>query len=325
MDSSLITKIEEQCLEFLNKAQLNKLHNVLTEIFVLENGKHSSKEISDEKLISTFLSSKSIEGCSAKTIKYYFSTLSFIFSKIKKPIILVTTNDIRKFLSEYQKERSISKVTVDNVRRIASSFFSWLENEDYILKSPMRRIKKVKTTKVVREVYSDEQLETLRDHCNELRDLAIVDLLSSTGMRVGELVNLRRCDIDFQNRECIVLGKGGKERLVYFDARTKIHLTNYLTSREDNNPSLFVSLNKPHKSLQISGVESRLKKLGKEVNLDHVHPHKFRRTLATRAIDKGMPIEQVQVLLGHQKIDTTLEYAMVNQNNVKNSHRKYIG
>ena len=325
MNQNIISSIEEKCSSFLNALQLNSLHKILSEILVEETMLYDYSELSDDRLIETFVASKRIEGCSEKTMRYYSSTINLVTKRINKPISTITTNDLRRFLSEYQDERRVSKVTMDNIRRILSSFYAWLEDEDFIIKSPVRRIKKVKTKKTVKEVYSDETLELLRDGCCNLRDLAMVDLLSSTGMRVGELVNLQRDDIDFQNRECVVIGKGDKERLVYFDARTKIHLLNYLNSRDDLNASLFVSLSKPYKSLKISGVETRLKKIGSDLNLSDVHPHKFRRTLATRAIDKGMPIEQVQVLLGHQKIDTTLEYAMVNQTNVKNSHRRYIG
>ena len=214
---------------------------------------------------------------------------------------------------------------MDNVRRILSSFFSWLEDEDYIVKSPVRRIHKVKTGKTVKETYSDESLELMRDYCETTRDLAMIDLLSSTGMRVGELVKLNRDDVDFENRECVVFGKGNKQRRVYFDARTKIHLMRYLKERTDSNEALFVTLLRPHNRLQISGVEITLRKIGRRLNLAKVHPHKFRRTLATMAIDKGMPIEQVQQLLGHQSIDTTLQYAMVNQANVKSSCKKFIG
>ena len=210
------------------------------------------------------------------------------------------------------------------MRRNLSSFFSWLEEENHILKSPIRRIHKIKTKTVVKEVISDESMEILRDNCTEPRDLAIIDLLASTGMRVGELVNLNIEDINFEERECVVFGKGDKERKVYFDAKTKIHLMNYLDMRCDNNPALFVSLDKPYTRLNISGVEIRVRELGRRLNLEKIHPHKFRRTMATRAIDKGMPIEQVQKLLGHQQIDTTMKYAMVNQSNVKASHRKYI-
>lgn len=325
MNHNIISTIEEKCSSFLDTPQLNNLHKILSEVLIEEIRSYDCSELSDEKLIETFVASKRIEGCSEKTICYYASTINLVTKKVNKPVSTITTNDLRHFLYDYQNERKVSKVTIDNIRRILSSFYAWLEDEDYIIKSPVRRIKKVKTTKTVKEVYSDETLEILRDECRNLRDLAMIDLLSSTGMRVGELVNLQREDIDFQNRECVVTGKGDKERLVYFDARTKVHLSNYLNSRDDLNTSLFVSLSNPHKSLEISGVETRLKKIGHDLNLYGVHPHKFRRTLATRAIDKGMPIEQVQVMLGHQKIDTTLEYAMVNQTNVKNSHRRYIG
>ena len=244
---------------------------------------------------------------------------------VGKEVKYIVTEDIRSYLTDYQARKQSSKVTIDNIRRILSSFFSWLEDEDYILKSPVRRIHKVKTGTSVKETYTDEALELMRDNCTELRDLAIIDMLASTGMRVGEMVLLNREDIDFNERECVVFGKGDKERIVYFDARTKIHLQNYLNSRKDDNPALFVSLQKPYNRLQISGIEVRLRQYGKRLGIAKVHPHKFRRTLATMAIDKGMPIEQLQQLLGHRRIDTTLQYAMVKQSNVKIAHRKYIG
>ena len=275
--------------------------------------------------LTLFLAAKRVEGCSEKSLKYYSSTIKKMLDGIGKSEDKITTADLRVYLDNYQCQNKVNRVTVDNVRRILSTYFSWLEDEDYIPKSPVRRIHKVKTAKVVKETYTDEALESMRDNCDNLRDLAMLDFLSSTGVRVGELVNLNRQDIDFENRECIVLGKGNKERKVYFDARTKIHLQNYLASRTDKNEALFVSLLKPNKRLQISGVEIRVRKIGKSLNLRKVHPHKFRRTLATMAIDKGMPIEQVQKLLGHQSIDTTLQYAMVNQTNVKNSCKKFIG
>ncbi len=278
-----------------------------------------------QQYLPLFISAKRVEGCSEKSLRYYESTIRNMLEAVDKSECQITTEDLRKYLDDYQKRGSVSKVTLDNVRRILSSFFSWLEDEDYIVKSPVRRIHKVKTGKTVKETYSDESLELMRDQCDNNRDLAMIDLLSSTGIRVGELVKLNRSDIDFENRECVVFGKGNKERKVYFDARTKIHLQRYINEREDNNEALFVSLLKPFSRLEISGVEIRLRKIGRELNLNKVHPHKFRRTLATMAIDKGMPIEQVQQLLGHQSIDTTLQYAMVNQNNVKESHRKFIG
>lgn len=275
--------------------------------------------------VAAFIAAKRIEGCSEKTLTYYRKTIEAMTAGIGKTPQQITTDDIRQYLTAYQVQRKSSKVTIDNIRRILATFYSWLEDEDYIVKSPVRRIHKVKTAKVIKDTYTDEALELMRDNCGTLRDLAIIDLLASSGMRVGEMVALNRDDINFNERECVVFGKGSKQRLVYFDARTKIHLQNYLDSRTDSDPALFVTLRAPFQRLQIGGVEVRLRELGKRLLIPKVHPHKFRRTLATSAIDKGMPIEQVQQLLGHQKIDTTMHYAMVKQQNVKLAHRKYIG
>lgn len=321
MEEKIVAVVNEMA-EVLNVAQLKKLQEVLLKNFN-ENTK-AEQPITNSEYLRLFIDAKSIEGCSARTIKYYSSTVEHMLSKIQTPIRKITTEIMREYLVDYQKQRNCSKTTVDNIRRNISSFFSWLEEEDYILKSPMRRIHKIKTKSVVKEVISDEEVEKLRDNCSTLRDLAIIDLLYSTGIRVGELVRLNIADIDFESRECIVFGKGDKERRVYFDAKTKIHLKEYINSREDNNSALFVSLNAPYNRLKISGVEIRLRQLGRRLNLKAIHPHKFRRTMATRAIDKGMPIEQVQKILGHSQIDTTMQYAIVNQNNVKISHQKYM-
>lgn len=275
-------------------------------------------------LLELFLTAKEVEGCSPKTIAYYKATLQHMESWLSKPIAHVSSDDLRKYLSEYELKRGSSKVTIDNIRRIFSSFFSWLEDEDYIVKSPVRKIKRVKTAVKAKETLSDEELEALRDSCDSKRDLAMVDLLASTGMRVGELIRLDIDDVDIQGRECVVTGKGNKQRPVYFDARTKLHLTAYLDSRIDDNPALFVSLNGRTQRLSVCTIEKRIKALGEKAQVDRVHPHKFRRTLATHAIDKGMPIEQVQKLLGHSKIETTMHYAMVNQSNVKASHERYL-
>lgn len=327
MKQHLINDVIQGMIPYLDNAQAEKLQEVLQHTLsnykVVEN--KGNEEISEQNLVELFLSAKRIEGCSEKSLKYYESTITSMLSELGKSVKHIVTDDIRTYLTEYQARKQSSKVTIDNIRRILSSFFSWLEDEDYILKSPVRRIHKVKTGTNIKETYTDEALELMRDNCTELRDLAIIDMLASTGMRVGEMVLLNREDIDFNERECVVFGKGDKERIVYFDARTKIHLQNYLNSRDDGNPALFVSLQKPHNRLQISGIEVRLRQYGKRLGLNKVHPHKFRRTLATMAIDKGMPIEQLQQLLGHRRIDTTLQYAMVKQSNVKIAHRKYIG
>ena len=327
MKTKIISKIQNQMKPFLNQGQYlkltNSLLNSLKDIEILDNN-NDENEIDNLKLLTSFLSAKQVEGRSEKTIAYYRSTLEKMLTKINKQVYNITTDEIRKYLYDYKKEKNSSKITIDNMRRIFSSFFSWLEDEDYILKNPVRRIHRVKTGRVVKEVLTDENLEILRDNCEEIRDLAIVEILISTGIRVGELVRLNIADINFYERECVVFGKGESERVVYFDARTKIHLIEYLESRTDENPALFVSLNKPYERLGISGAETRLRELGNKCNIPKVHPHKFRRTLATNAIDKGMPIEQVQKLLGHVQIDTTMQYAMVNQSNVKIAHRKYI-
>ena len=327
MKQNLITDVVQGMLPYLNNAQTEKLQEVLQHtLFSYKVTKvENNTENLEQDLVELFLSAKRIEGCSEKTLKYYNATIQAMLTCVGKGVRHIVTDDVRSYLTEYQEKNQSSKVTIDNIRRILSSFFSWLEDEDYILKSPVRRIHKVKTGTNIKETYTDEALELMRDSCTELRDLAIIDMLASTGMRVGEMVLLNRADINFNERECVVFGKGDKERIVYFDARTKIHLQNYLNSRRDENPALFVSLQKPHKRLQISGIEVRLREYGKRLGLSKVYPHKFRRTLATMAIDKGMPIEQLQQLLGHRRIDTTLHYAMVKQSNVKIAHRKYIG
>jgi len=328
MKQELMEEVMQLMLPYIDNAQMKQLrqaleqtffHYEVTDVEIKQEGDNSTK------LIEMFLAAKRIEGCSEKTLKYYQTTISVMVSSLGKDVRHILTEDLRKYLTEYQRKNQLSRVTIDNIRRILSSFFSWLEDEDYIIKSPVRRIHKVKTASSIKETYSDEDLEKMRDNCMELRDLAMIDMLASTGMRVGEMVLLNREDINFAERECVVFGKGDKERIVYFDARAKLHLQEYFDSRTDDNPALFVTLRAPHERIQIGGIEHRLREMGKRLNIPKVHPHKFRRTLATMAIDKGMPIEQLQRLLGHQRIDTTLQYAMVKQSNVKMAHRKYIG
>ena len=328
MKEELMTEVIQQMLPYLDNAQLKQLRQAMEQALCRYDvtGAHNKlEENHSNDLIAMFIAAKRIEGCSEKTLKYYQTTLDAMVSFLGKNVCHILTEDLRAYLTEYQSRKRSSRVTIDNIRRILSSFFSWLEDEDYIIKSPARRIHKVKTASCIKETYSDEDLEKMRDNCGEMRDLAMIDMLASTGMRVGEMVLLNRDNIDFLERECVVFGKGDKERVVYFDARAKLHLQEYLESRTDDNQALFVTLRAPHERIQIGGVEHRLREMGKKLNISKVHPHKFRRTLATRAIDKGMPVEQLQRLLGHQRIDTTLQYAMVKQSNVKTAHRKYIG
>ena len=327
MKQQIIESIIQQMLQHLDNVQLQRLKSVLEhELFDCEIKSQAKRDEDDgNQLLDSFITAKRIEGCSEKTLKYYRTTIENMIEAVGKSVRHIQTEDLRTYLTNYQQKNSPSRVTIDNIRRILSSFFSWLEDEDYIIKSPVRRIHKVKTATNVKETYTDEDLEKMRDNCVELRDLAIIDMLASTGMRIGEMVLLNKADIDFNERECVVFGKGDKERVVYFDARTKIYLRNYINSRTDENPALFVTLRSPFERIKIGGIETRLRKMGKELEIEKVHPHKFRRTLATMAIDKGMPIEQLQQLLGHKRIDTTLQYAMVKQSNVKQAHRKYIG
>ena len=329
MKDALTREVIQQMLPLMDNEQAMHLQSVLGKVLmkykIIEIDNSMAVESTNEQMVTKFIEAKRIEGCSEKTLVYYRKTIDTMLDGVGKEVIHIMTEDLRNYLTSYQERKQLSRVTVDNVRRILSSFFSWLEDEDYILKSPVRRIHKVKTAVSIKETYSDEALESMRDNCEELRDLAMIDMLASTGMRVGEMVLLNRTDINFNERECVVLGKGNKERVVYFDARTKIHLQNYLDSRTDNNEALFVTLRFPYNRLTINGIETRLRELGKKLGMKKVHPHKFRRTLATMAIDKGMPIEQLQKLLGHKRIDTTLHYAMVKQSNVKAAHRKYVG
>ena len=320
----LINDILHDMSEVLSAKDLYALQIVLQKKLNTQN--NQTYPYTNIEYMDMFISAKRIEGCSERTLAYYKATIEHMLSIIVTPLRQVNTDDLRAYLAEYQLINNCSKTTVDNIRRNLSSFFSWLEAEDYIIKSPIRRIHKIRTGSKVKETLSEECIERLRDSCLHIRDLAMIDFLYSTGIRVGELVNLNIGDINFEERECIVYGKGNKQRKVYFDAKAKVHLKRYLEQRNDYNEALFVTLDSPFERLKISGVEIRLRKLGRLASLEQrVHPHKFRRSMATRAIDKGMPIEQVQKLLGHQQIDTTMHYAMVNQSNVKISHRKFIG
>ena len=315
---TVINSVLAEMQPILKASQLKRLKVVLKHAF------EAKQYETNETLLQAFLTAKGVEGCSPKTLQYYEDTLARVLATIDKPIAAIESDDLRQYLNDYEITRHTRKVIIDNIRRIMSSFFSWLEDEDYIVKSPVRRIHRVKTAQVAKETLTDEELETLRDACKNKRDLALVDLLASTGMRIGELVRLDVADVNMQERECIVTGKGNKQRPVYFDARAKLHLTEYLETRADSDLALFVSLDSSASRVTVGGMELRLRNLGKKAGVSRVHPHKFRRTLATHAIDKGMPIEQVQKLLGHAKIDTTMHYAMVNQSNVKASHRRYL-
>ena len=261
-----IVKLLNEMSEYLSISQMKKLQEVVLKTF--SENEVDKQQISNLEFLKMFLDAKKIEGCSNRTIQYYRVTVEHLFSLIDTEVRKITTEEIRTYLADYQKINGCSNVTVDNIRRNISSFFSWLEEEDYILKSPMKRIHKIKTKTVVKNVITDEAIEKLRDNCSEIRDLAMIDLLYSTGIRVGELVNLNIDDIDLEGRECVVYGKGDKERRVYFDAKAKVHLKKYIESRSDENEALFVTLDSPYARLKISGVEIRLRQLGRKLDLD---------------------------------------------------------
>lgn len=282
---------------YLDNVQMIKLQEILA-------GVSDNTDIEDvkssEELLELFIAVKRLEGRSELTLGLYKHNIEKLLASVDKNVCLLNTDDIRAFLSDYRREKGISKVTLDNMRRNLLCFYNWLEDKSYIFQNPLRRIHKIKAPIQVKETYSDEELEKMRDACKNTKDLAIVDFLNSTGVRVSELVNLDISDIDFEERECVVLGKG-------------------------DNSALWVSNKVPYERIHASGVERMLRKLGKRCGIAKVYPHKFRRTMATVAIDTGMAIEQVQQLLGHEKIDTTLRYVQVKQNNVKMSHKKYFG
>ena len=327
LKSEVISQIQGKMKPYLNQGAYLRLTRVLMDAFdeieIVDGSRNLA--LDNNELLDVFLAAKKIEGCSGKTIHYYRNTINRMFVELDMDVEKISTDDLRNYLTEYKEKNSLSKTTIDNIRRIFSSFFGWLEDEGYILKNPVKRIHRVKTPRVVKDTLSDEDFELMCRNCKNIRNLSIIELLLSTGMRVGEIVKLNIDDVDFNERECIVFGKGDAERVVYFDARCKLHLQEYLSKRTDNNPALFVSLHKPFNRLGINGVESMIAKLGVQCNIKNLHPHKFRRTFATNAINRGMPIEQVQRLLGHLQIDTTMQYAMVNQNNVKLAHRKFMG
>ncbi|HAU85276.1 MAG TPA: integrase [Lachnospiraceae bacterium] len=274
-------------------------------------------------LLKTYIISKKFEGCSINTLIGYYDCITKYMRTIDKPILQTSSSDIRKYLIMYQASNHVTNRTLDNLRSILSSFYNWLEDEGYILKSPVKRIKKVKYDKIIKQPFSNDEIEAIRDACKTPRDIALMDFLYSTGCRVSEVSMLDIGDIDFGQRQVVVFGKGHKERIVYFDSRTKRHLINYLKTRTDSNPALFITQKYPFKRLERSGIEYICKCIGEIANVKGVHPHRFRRTLATNLIYKGVPIEQVKVILGHSKIDTTLLYSTVDQESVKINHTKF--
>lgn len=312
-------KLTEEMLEELKMI----LYMQLTKVDLIE--KETALTIyrgEAEQTLKKFLEAKTVERKSYQTVKYYKEVVWRFLQEVQKELVDITTDDIRGYLYHYQKMRNINKVTMDNIRRILSSFFNWLCKNQYLARNPMDLIERIKPDQTIKECYSDEQITALCDNCTNKRDLALINFLNSTMVRVGELVGLNRTDINFAEREGIVFGKGSKERTVYIDGETKLHLLQYLESRKDRNPALFVTLDSPHERLSVAGVQDALKRLGKRAGIEKVHPHRFRRTGATRQLNRGMPIEQVKELLGHSKLDTTMIYLTINKNILKSTYQR---
>lgn len=331
MKDELIRNILNGMSNIVTQDQLDHLRNVLNiELYNLKVEQQETALIVYEQdenayIANNYLLAKKIEGCSEATIKFYGQTIKRLFDKLNnKSIREIETDDIRYFLGKYQIENKVSKVTIDNIRRNLNGFFNWLEDEHYITKSPARRIHKIKQDKIIKTPYSEEEVEKLRDACEDIRETALIDILLSTGMRIGELEKLKKSDINFHEGKIIVFGKGNKEREVYLNAKAKIHLAEYIMSRADDNPCLFVAKKKPYNGLKKTGFSHVLKGIAERAEVSKVHPHRFRRTSATVALNRGMPIEQVQILLGHVNISTTQLYAITNSRNVKLSHEKYL-
>lgn len=275
------------------------------------------------ELLKEFLMTKKIEGCTITTIKDYHDRILKLIDWTTKDVRELTAKDLRDYLYEYQELNKVKQGTLDTMRLILSSFYQFLENEEYITKNPVRKIHKIRSEDIVRPAFTDEELELIRKDAKCIRDLAIIDLLYSSGIRISECVSLNIRDVNFNDREFIVYGKGGKERICYFNARTKIEIIDYLQTREDREPALFVSKHYPHNRLKRGGVRHMLKDIETRTGIPDIHPHRFRRTLATNLLDKGMTLEQVQRILGHKKIETTLIYANINQTMTKINHQKY--
>lgn len=308
----------------LSLNQLRELQNSLYKCFA-EATNSSVKQLSNNDYIDRYISAKKVEGMAESTIKSYKSSITkFLNYCDDKLIVRITTDDVRAAINRYKDESHCSDLTLDTFRRRISAVFSWLLEEEYIVRNPVSRVHKINYTKKVKTVFSEEEIERIYDNCVSYRELALIGLLNSTGVRVGELATLELSRLDLDNRECVVHGKGNKERTVYFDSKTKLYLEKYLETRNDDVDAVIITKIKPYRKASIRTIQREVGKLGALAEIPKCHPHKFRSTLATRAIDKGMPIEQLKELLGHTEIDTTLVYAQVQQKNIKRSHEQFL-
>lgn len=308
----------------LSLKDLRELQRVLFKNFA-EVTNTEQKQLLNDDYIERYMSAKKIEGMAESTLKSYQSTIKrFLAFCDNKLIIYIDTDDVRYALNRYKETSGCSDYSLDSFRRRISAIFAWFLEEEYIVKNPVARIHKINYTKKVKKVFSDEEVERLFSQCATNRQMAIVGMLNSTGMRVGELASLKLSRVNLEEKECVVCGKGNKERTVYFDPKTKLFLEKYLEERDDDIDALFLTKIKPYRQISTRSIQREVSYVGELAAVAKCHPHKFRSTLATRAIDKGMPVEQLKELLGHTEIDTTLVYAQVQQKNIKRSHEKFI-
>lgn len=315
----------------LHPEEQERLKNILwmeLHEFSLVKIKNTDITVSEESLtneaLRMFFVSKNVQGCTKRTLVYYRNTLKQFFDFLgQKPIEQITTNDIRYWFA-VKKERDGNKVTeINNKRRVLSSFFGWCYREEYLKKNPIAKIEKIRVEKRVKKPFKDMEIEKLRDGAkDDIRLTAILEVLLSTGCRISEVSGMNRDDLEVD--EIVVYGKGKKERTVYLNAKARIALERYLNTRDDSNPAMFVSYQEPHSRLLVSGMGHDIRMLGRRCGVKDVHPHRFRRTSATFALNRGMPIEQVQLMLGHESIETTTLYAISAQEAVKANHKKYV-
>ena len=260
----------------------------------------------NEKIVKNYIASLRLEGKSEKTVKQYFDAVTYFLCEIGKNIEDITTNDIRYHLASYRKNHSVSNTTVDNKRRYLSAFFQWMSAEEIIPKNPMLRIKRIKDRDRCRKSFSDEEIEMLRDSAGSLANRAIIEFLLSTGCRVSELVNIDLTDIDFNKRECTIVGKGNKERIVFINQKAMHHLKQYINKRDGIQKALWINARGNRMSAEV--VRARLKKIATDAGVKNVYPHRFRRTMASDLSRRGMPVQYIQRILGHEKIETTMLY-----------------
>ena len=327
--NKLITEISEELCPIITPEEREIFTNILyrhlnkyeiqervTEISILDD--------TPDKILRRFIATKRIEGRSEKTLQRYYDLCFKMIHTINKPLEQITTYDLRYYLSIYKENRKVSNHTLDGMRRVYKAFFSFLTVEQIISTDPSLGLSKIKYEKVVKEAYSNIDVEKIKRVCKTARDRALVEILYCTGCRVSEVVKLNKSDVNFVSQSIIVLGKGNKQRVVYISDVAMLYLVEYINSRKDSNEALFVGIKAPYERLSKNGIESRLKTLGKFANVENVHPHRYRRTLATNLLDRGSAIQDVAQILGHEKISTTQIYYQSNQENVHNSYNKYI-